>query len=389
MRALTQQFAARVGAFFGALFLVYGAALPYLPVLLDARGLDAAEIGLVSAVPMILRLVLTPAIALHADRRGDHRAVVIALSVLALAAILMVAVARGFWPILLCVAAFQIALQSIMPLIETIAMAGVRRHGHDYGRMRLVGSVTFIFATFAGAWLIERRGSDVVALMLIAATASTLAMAILLPMSGGDVRGRPRLDRTTAMRLASQRPVVLFLIAAGAVQAAHAVFYGFGVLHWRSAGIASGWIGALWSIGVLAEIVLFWWAAAVLRRIAAVDLIWIGAAAAVLRWTIMAFDPPLSLLVPLQLLHGLTYGASHLGAMHYIKGFVPEAQAGAAQALYSTATAGIGMGGAMILAGIAYREFAGLGYLAMATLALISLAAATALRRAASEPDRL
>ena len=50
---------------------------------------------------MILRLVLTPAIALHADRRGDHRAVVIALSVLALAAILMVAVARGFWPILL------------------------------------------------------------------------------------------------------------------------------------------------------------------------------------------------------------------------------------------------------------------------------------------------
>ena len=28
----------RVGAFFGALFLVYGAALPYLPVLLDARG---------------------------------------------------------------------------------------------------------------------------------------------------------------------------------------------------------------------------------------------------------------------------------------------------------------------------------------------------------------
>lgn len=381
MRAFAPQFPARVGAFFGALFLVYGAALPYLPVLLDARGLDAAEIGLIAAVPMILRLVLTPAIALHADRDGDHRTVVIALSLLALAAILLVAMARGFWPILVCVAAFQIAVQSVMPLVETIAMAGVRRHGYDYGRMRLVGSATFIVATFAGAWLIERHGTNVVAVILIAATAATVMAALLLPAPEGDARGRPPFDRKAALEIGYQRPVLLFLLAAGAVQSAHAVFYGFGVLHWRAAGIPSGWIGMLWSIGVLAEIALFWWSAQVLRRLSGVDLIVIGAAAAVLRWTVMAFDPPLALLVPLQVLHGLTYGASHLGAMHFIKGRVPEAQAGTAQALYSTVTAGIGMGAAMVLAGVAYRQFGGLGYLAMAVLALVSLLAALALRR--------
>ena len=145
-----ETFALRIAAFFGALFLVYGVSLPYLPVLLDARGLSAGEIGIVSSVPLFIRLLLTPAIAVHADRRGDHRSVVIGLSVCGVAAILLLAFVRGFWPILLCATLFLVAIQSIMPLIETIAMAGVKRGGHDYGRMRLWGSASFIVVTFAG-----------------------------------------------------------------------------------------------------------------------------------------------------------------------------------------------------------------------------------------------
>ena len=93
-------------------------------------------------------------------------------------------------------------------------------------------------------------------------------------------------------------------------------------------------------------------------------------------------DPPLALLVPLQILHGATYGASHLGAMHFIQARVPEGQAGTAQALYSTVTAGIGMGLAMMFAGFAFERFGGLSYLGMAALGAVSLAAALALGRA-------
>lgn len=383
MHATSSHFAARVGGFFGALFLVYGATLPYLPVLLDARGLTAAEIGLVSSVPLIVRLVLTPVIAVAADRHGAHRGVIVALAALGLAAISGVAVARGFWPLLLTVAIFQVAVQSTMPLIETIAMAGVGRGGHDYGRMRLVGSVTFIVATFAGAAAIERYGVAVVAPLLIAATVATLAAACLLPvtLAGEATNRRGKVDFGSFVALVRSPEVLLFLVAAGSVQSAHAVFYAFGVLHWRAGGIPSAWIGALWSIGVIAEIALFWASTRVMRHFGAVDLIVIGAIAAVVRWVAMAFDPPLILLVPLQMLHGLTYGASHLGAMHFIKAHVPSHQAGTAQALYSTATAGVGMGLAMILAGHAYTHFGGQGYLSMALLSLASVASAVALRR--------
>ena len=46
-----------------------------------------------------------------------------------------------------------------MPLIETVAMTGVRTAGLDYGRMRLWGSITFIVANFVGGWLIEALGA--------------------------------------------------------------------------------------------------------------------------------------------------------------------------------------------------------------------------------------
>ena len=42
----------------------------------------------------------------------------------------------------------------------------------------------------------------------------------------------------------------------------------------------------------------------------------------------MGFDPELAWLVPLQVLHGLTYGATHIGAIYLMTQIVPEHHAG-------------------------------------------------------------
>ncbi len=49
-----------------------------------------------------------------------------------------------------------------------------------------------------------------------------------------------------------------------------------------------------------------------------------GGAAAVVRWLVMGFDPPLAWLMPLQILHGLTFGATHIGAIHFMGRAVPD-----------------------------------------------------------------
>ena len=117
-----RNFAARVSILFAAIFVVAGTNLPYFPVWLDWQGLGPREIAAITAVPLFVRVLVTPAIAFAADRAGDHRLFLIVLSWGGLAALLALSQSAGFWPILLCTVAFALAWTTIMPLTETVAL---------------------------------------------------------------------------------------------------------------------------------------------------------------------------------------------------------------------------------------------------------------------------
>src|SRR5262249_60409925 len=53
-------FAWRVAAFYAALFVVLGVQMPFLPVWLAARGLDAGALGVGLGIPMGVRLLAIP-----------------------------------------------------------------------------------------------------------------------------------------------------------------------------------------------------------------------------------------------------------------------------------------------------------------------------------------
>ena len=387
-------FAVRLALFYGALFLVAGAKLPYFPIWLDGRGLATSQIAIIVAAPLFVRIVCTPVIGFAADAHGDRRLAIVLLAWVALAAFLGLTSVAGFWAILAITTVLSVATTSLMPLTETIAMTGVRRFGVDYGRMRLWGSISFIVASFFAGFAVERMGDGVVLWLLIGGAVSTVMGAHLLPgpaSIGAAPAGSDASTATTssakpvladALRLVLSPKFALFIVAVGAIQAAHAVFYTFGVLHWRSQGISSVWAGVLWAVGVITEIGLFAFSRRIGVLLGSIGMIAIGALAGVLRWTLMAFDPPLALLLPLQVLHGLTYGATHIGAVHWMSERIPQAQAGTAQAIYAAVTHGIAMGAATIAAGWLYAGWQGGAYLAMAAVSGVGLIAALMLHRA-------
>ena len=359
-------FAVRVAVFYGAVFLVIGCFLPFFPVWLDAKGLRAGEIGLVLASPLFVRILVTPAVAFAADRNGDRRRFVIALSAGAFLISLAYLLAASFWSILLVTLAFALFWVSIMPLTEAIAMTGVRQAGLDYGRMRLWGSLSFIVVSVLGGLAIERGGGDAALAMFITAVFIVVAAAFILPQPSGTGRLRaaidqPRIRARDVFALLAAPLFLLMLLAASAVQSAHALYYAFATLHWRSIGIPATTIGQLWATGVIAEIALFLISGPIVQKLGAPRLLILAAAAAIVRWIAMALNPPVSILMPIQLLHGLTFGAAHLGALHFIAQAVPEDRAATAQGLYASVTAGIAMGGGMLAAGPIYAELGGQG----------------------------
>ncbi|MGH6816744.1 MAG: MFS transporter [Hyphomicrobiaceae bacterium] len=372
--------AKRLAAFYGALFLTYGIQLPYFPLWLAGRGLTAAEIGIVIAAPMFVRLVATPALAVLVDRSGNRHATAIVLVWIGFAAILPLTAAHSFWVLLLASLVLSVAHGSVLPLIDTLVMVHVKTIGLDYGRVRLWGSLAFVAGNLIGGTVIDKSGAAAVIWLMAAGAAATVAAGHLLPAQRPAAEEHRRLRPIDAFRLAGSRMFLLFLLAAGCVQASHGVYYAFGTLHWHAQDLSAATAGILWAVGVVAEIALFAVSGAAVRLFGPLGLLMAGAGAAVVRWSAMALDPSLSVLVGLQMLHGLTYGATHLGAVHLIARHVPETQSVTAQALYAT-VGSLATGLTILASGPLFVRFAGGSYLLMAAFGLASAPTILALRR--------
>jgi len=380
------RFALRVSLLFAAIFLTVGIHLPYLPLWLDWVGVSAREIAIITAAPLLVRAMIGPAIAYAADHAGAHRRFLIALAWIGFAALLALAQANRFAAILPLSLLFSLAWTGVLPLTETIAMRGVKVLGLDYGQMRLWGSLSFIGASLFAGWTLAGLGPGCTLWLLGAAAALSAAAAHALPRCPPLVSGAARPLLASVAPLLFARDFLLFLLASGCVQAAHAVLYAFSTLHWRALGLSTTRAGALWAVSIVSEVALFACARGIVRHIGAARLIVLGAAAAVIRWFAMGFDPPFLLLVALQGLHGLTFAATHLGAMHFIARTVRDALAATAQALYAAATSGIFMAAAILSAGPLYAAYAGRAYWAMAAMAAVGLAAGLSLSATSSRP---
>ncbi len=382
-------FSLRLGIFYGVVFLLIGGFLPYFAVWLDGRGLSASEIGIVLATPLMVRVLITPVITFQADRTGDRRGMLVILAWGTLGASLVFTQTHGFWTILAASIVFAVFWTSIMPLAEAKTMAGVRRDGLDYGRMRLWGSLTFILASTGGGFAIQRWGSEAALWAFIFASTAIVAGAYFLPRSDrSDSANRDGKGARTTMAPIRVRDAValmktplflLFLLATSAAQSAHAIYYVFGTLHWRGLGISTGVIGMLWAIGVIAEVLLFTKSAQIVQAIGPLRLICIAGMATAVRWTVTAMDPALGILFMIQILHGATFGAAHLGAVHFVSAAVPEEYAGTAQGIYASVTSGIAMGSMMAVSGLLYRTMGGESYYVMGGLGIVSFVAALVL----------
>ncbi|MGB9367783.1 MAG: MFS transporter [Xanthobacteraceae bacterium] len=361
---VNDSFAWRLSFVYAAFFLIIGWHLPLFPVWLTARGLDPAAIGFVLAAMQAVRVIATPAGTRIADRYGSlHRAIVIT-AVATAAAIALLGNATGFTFILIAAVTVAFVSAPVLPLTDAYGLKGLAARAKSYGPVRLWGSVAFIAANLTGGVLLNVLAPGNLIWVICAGNCALALAAMLLPPMPADSA-----PRHAGSHSHLRQPVFLAIAAAASlIQASHAVYYAFSTLDWTAKGFDGMTIGVLWALGVVAEIVLFAFAGRLPRSIGPVTLILIGAAGGILRWSAMTFDPPALLLFPLQLLHALSFGATHLGMMMFLLHNAPEGNRAAAQGDVSTASS-LAMAAASALAGVLYGASGAAAYVAMAALA--------------------
>jgi PPP family 3-phenylpropionic acid transporter len=378
--------AARMALQYVLLFGASGVSLPFAALWFRAQGLSGAEIGALLAAPMLGRIVTGPLLAVWADGFRTRRAPIALLG-------LVMALGYGVAGLtdLFAVRALgwfvgATAAAALIPLTDVLTLRLAARHGFTFALPRGFGSAAFVAANVGvGALLLTAPAGLVVVWITVLGLAIAVAGALVLPNEavgeGAPLRKR---DRFRGLgRLVADPVFMTAIFAVGAVQAAHAFQYGFSALVWKAQGISEAVTGQLWAFGVVVELALMWLFEPWRRRVGLGPwaLLMAGCVAAVVRWTAMAFAPPLWLLWPLQALHALTFAATFLAGVQIVERLAPRDSQTAAQTLSSVLSAGVLIGGATALSGPLYDRFGAGGYAAMAVMSAAGLVAALPLRR--------
>lgn len=374
--------ASRVTVLMCCLFGVYGVMLPYLARWLEVeRGLTGAQIGAVLALSQLARIVTGPLIAFWADGAADRRTPIRLLATAALAGFAaFFFLARDFAQLLALGFLALTFTQVLTPFLEAALLRASEEGRLSYGMARGLGTGAFIVANVAGGALMARFGVGAVVVWMLTGIGLLLASSLTVvppdPAPGDATERDPGARLAMAMRLLRSRRFLMLIAACGMIQAAHAFYYSFSTLVWRSQDIGPGTIGWLWAVGCVAEVAFLWCLPPIERRLSAEQLILIGGAGAVLRWTLMGFGPTGWVLWPIQLLHALTFAAAHVGAMRLLFRETPLLAQGLSQTLYAALASGLFMGLSTLVSGFLYDLVHVRGYWAMAGLALMGTALA-------------
>ncbi|MEE4011831.1 MFS transporter [Roseibium sp. FZY0029] len=351
----------RVSALFASHFFGVGLFLPFIPVVLGFRGLTAAEIGFVLGIGTIARIAASPLLSNLSDRTGQRRLSILIYSLAAATFIGLYFLPLGLVFLSIAVIGYMVMNAPVVPLSDAYALDVQRNTGADYARMRLWGSAGFVVASIVGGSLAAEGTSWLIVVAVGLASLATGAVAMSLPRQkrrearagSGDetVSGADDDDKDTPFKSVWFWPLLVVL---GLYQASHSAFYGFGTLYWQAMDVPDFAIGLLWATGVAAEIALFTVAGKLAQRFDPPLFLLAAGAAATVRWLLFPFADTIPAMAALQTLHGLSFGAAHLGAVAILARVVPSRWAGTGQGLLATSV-GIQMAIGLSISGAIYE----------------------------------
>jgi len=361
----------RLSALHAASFFSHGFYLPFFPIWLKSRDLDPAVIGIVVAIPIMVRILATAPLLSLADRSFGPRRLLLASHLGQMVVFPLLMFAQDSATIIALVALVAIAQAAVIPGNDLVTTAAVQNDPRlHYGRLRGFGSISFFIANIVAGYLVGAFGADIV----LAALTLIPLLCIAATISAVPAHGTDLSARGSGAAPAKGLPAVLWIvmIAAAMTQGTHGALNAFASIYWQSQGFADSVIGYFWAAGVIAEIIVFMVLGNAVGRGSGLGLIAIGAAAAVFRFTLMSFHPSAALTLGLQTLHSLTFGASHIGAMAALTALAPLHARGRAQGIYGSLAA-LFTAASTIASGLIYKEAGAAVFAAMAPLGAIGL----------------
>ncbi|MFT7561554.1 MAG: PPP family 3-phenylpropionic acid transporter [Flavobacteriales bacterium] len=354
-------------------FAVVGAMSPYWSLYLKSLGFEPVRIGVLASIPMLVRLFAPNFWGRIADKSG-RRIWVLRLGSLG-ACIFFVGLVfvDDFYLMAMLLVLFGFFWNAIMAQTETITLKHLDDKPYDYGKIRLWGSVGFIAAVLALGFVFERFPVSYLPIIIATGLALIVVGASCLH-SGVDAKPQLQAAAGSFISVLRNRYVVAFLVVFFLLQLSHGVYYVFYSIYLEEAGYSTLWIGGLWSLGVVAEIIMFLKARELLSRFTLYHLLFVSLLVTSIRWLSLAFfrDSFIALAL-LQLTHAFTFALTHTVAIEFIRRQFGEHNQGQGQAFYSAVSYGAGAALGAFISGLIWHYGGSISFVFAGASAAVAL----------------
>ncbi len=325
--------------FYASYFATMGIILPFFPVYLAGRGMDATAIGLFTGLLAISRMLAPPLAGRALDRTSNTSRFILTASLAAAMLALSLPWIESGVMLALTILAFGCLWAVVLPLTDGLSVAVSEAALVDYGRLRVWGSIGFVAASLAGGIWLTGENQSRFPYWLMATLLVTALSAKGFPVN------TMHHERASSRKKYFSSSFGLLLLVSFLMQASHGAYYGFYSLYLLKAGYAGWMIGGFWVLGAVAEIVLMWkWSRPVGEASPALVLS-ICLFLASVRWLGIGLTQIWWLLALLQLLHAASFAAFHINAVTWVSRLSPRGRQASAQGWYSAS--GFGLGAAL------------------------------------------
>jgi len=362
----------RLSGFYFFHFAFIGAFAPYWSLYLKSLSFSAFQIGVLMSLLHVTRIFAPAAWGWLADHIGKRMLIVQVAAVMGLISYCGVFFGKSFAWLFTIMVLMSFFWSASLPLIEATTLSYLGEGTARYGRIRVWGSVGFIFAVTGVGYMLDALE---IASLLWAVLGFKLGIVIFsrrIPEAAVMVHSADSLS----VRQIFKRPEVLTFFAACMLMAlAHGPYYTFYSIYLVEHGYSKSEVGWLWAIGVIAEIGVFFLMPQIMHRFSLKQMMVFSFSCAIARFLMIGWGVrwPAAVMAA-QVLHAATYGSHHATAMLLVHHFFRGRHEAKGQALYISLTFGLGgtLGG--LLSGYTWEPLGpGLTFTVSAAAVLLGL----------------
>jgi PPP family 3-phenylpropionic acid transporter len=341
--------------------------MPYWPLYLKSIDFNAEQIGIISALVVFVKLFATFFWGWVVDHTGKRMRVIQLSSLFSALVFIAVIFTQNFWGLVFVMLLFSIFWSAALPQVEAATMSHLGESTHAYTKIRIWGSVGFIIVVWGLGLVFESLSISYVPVILLASMFMVWLLTITIP----ELPVEHHEDGLNSLKESICRPkVIALLIVCFLMLFSHGPYYTFYSIYLEDNGYSSSFIGNMWALGVIAEVVLFLFMHRLITLFGLRPLLIISLLLAGIRWYLIGyFVDDLFLLCVAQIFHAATFGIYHASAIQYIHKFFTGKLQGRGQGLYSSVSFGAGFALGSLLTGYAWDS---LGATACFTVASVS-----------------